>query len=503
MRVYKARLQSFAHYIFAALLLTPIAVSPIMGDDLTAPFTIWNWTQGSVSQTLIPLDFGHHFNFIGAQISYFWNFTWILFGTEWWAGNHFEFYVVTKLMCFLLALMSINRLLKKTTRLKNPKMLTTLVFVALIQHHAIWSNDPVSNFPLAGYPVAALGIFSIVAINQSVVRRSWRAVVLASLILFFSVFYYELNLALLPVVAIHAYRSKIWTRIPWKQISWKIGMLISASFALLIMCSAYVMFQYISSHGSYPGTSINLDSRKILKTFVFQFYSLLPFANTYLGSEYISQSHLIYTAIIVVLGSCLCLPLIILANRNIGLSKKNRLLENKKKSRQKIQTQGIEPRSIATDLLVYLFFAFLIMSLVPKYQDEISQPGRVYMSFAIGHVVATCLILLSCFCLPKASAVHLQKIRQKIITLATVPVVVANLFFNHQLVSVLNERVSESKGLITAWDGGVADEICDALKAWAQGSWPEYYKVAMVEDLQETFRLSRGTDMCFPEISVK
>ena len=153
---------------YSTVLLFPILSSPLVADDFAAPFYQfksigfgitpavqygWNNAYGGVNFRILGMPLGSVIHFLYVDLAGRFG---IRISTS---------YFITKLVIYLgigiVTAWVCNELLRLAgKRLSNWTVLfvsSSVVFVSL-QNHAMWSNDPVSGYPLAGFGSVILGL---------------------------------------------------------------------------------------------------------------------------------------------------------------------------------------------------------------------------------------------------------------------------------------------------------------------------------------------------------
>jgi hypothetical protein len=121
-------------------------------------------------------------------------------------------------------------------------------------------------------------------------------------------------------------------------------------------------------------------------------------------------------------------------------------------------------------------------------------PGQVYLYYAVGVVcVAVLLAGAAIAVLPRLGPV--PQVGAVLLAGAYLAVQVP---LNWHLATISANAYTANRNLSTA----AADESvdaqtrCDTLLDWARRPWPEYYRDAVVEDVQEDFERAFGADFC-------
>ena len=215
-------IKSFLYMAYSTVLLFPILSTPLVADDFAAPFYQfnsagpgavsalkygWNNAYGGVNFRILGMPFGTfiHFLYVDLASRFGVQITTSYFITK--LAVYLGIGIVTGMLCGEL-LRLIGKVLSNWTVLF---VSSTVIFVS-IQNHGMWSNDPVSGYPLAGFGSVIFGL-AVLACSLRTVRLGISASRIAGLTILTttSVLYYELNVGIIigvaPLLAIATLRS--------------------------------------------------------------------------------------------------------------------------------------------------------------------------------------------------------------------------------------------------------------------------------------------------------
>ena len=462
------------YFIGSWCLLYPILVTPLIADDFLNPFLQFSITGGGYWESVV---FGWDSAFNGASMRLTGNVTSAFLHNLWidLAGRSLvdlsTFYAIQKYIVFILcgfslayftgaALLALGHkvaLLKRT-------FLCSFVLFSTLQIHGLWSNDPVSSYPMTGFLVAAMGFFilgwaSYTSRNPSILRLS---ILFVSCVL--SVFYYEtlvsVGLLTFPILMSSVTRSN-W-RWPLHRIL-KLGLPAIATF----LCIVFSRMHTAAEAQNYGGTTVLVNEKTFL-TFFFGLASSLPASAWQVTSEFLATDFHFHL-----------LPTLTVFTATLAA------LWHFPKVSQFTQTPTTKNSVLLASLLLSLlgFWAFSVglQSLTEKVQNETGKLGYVYSYYAVGAasfavVISVLFILMS------------QKSRRTKTFLFSVVLIFVTV--QNSITWNISERMSLSlipnRTLLAEFSNfGIEPMRCQALRNWAAGNWPSYYEDNMIAGLQE------------------
>jgi hypothetical protein len=448
--------------------LYKILTAPIIGDDFLSPFAFWRSVNGGFKDAVFvgfEQGINGHFNFLGRLLSGLWNYLWVI-NYEIGILSHSQYYSISKLLSLCIALFAIVFCLNKLNPNQSKLLLTSItivIFFATIQYHGLWSNDPVSSYPILGYPSGALGFLSIVYFMRTFDKSreiKFKQILYVSSFMLFSILFYELNLSLVLVLGIlmlEKYRKTLKKALI-------IGMLGLILFSTIIF--------YSQKNNDYSGTQIKL-SIEFFKSFFLSLFALVPFANlplTFLASK---NDH--FSIIFVVIFTGLCLSLFTFVKFFFsGSTYRNSICESL------IRTKYF---------VLYALGAAVIQSLLSKSQSDLKLLGHVYIAYSVMHMTL-CLIVVQVL-------IKLPELKKKIILhLFVFFMLVTQSLVNFVSIQKAQQFYSENVRIIDLLESRSESERCLGLNEWISHGWPVLYRDDFKFSLQSTFEQVKGKPFC-------
>lgn len=458
----------------------PIIMSPIVGDDLINPFDLYRQTDGSLIQVIkYSLDWGTYVHIApaGMLTGGLWNYSWIV-SQELIGLNHQTFYTLTKVIIYTLFVFTLQRLIKTLLPQAFSKrglveILSVLSVSALVQIHGLWSNDPVTNYPLAGMLSTIIGTWCIISFVDLMDRYTTTRFYFTSSILLISSLWYEMNLGLLIALPVYYMIKRRSLKNQGVNASFRIRRLIAMIGVPLSIYLALRIANFDAAE-KYDGTTIRLGIDSI-QTWVLLNISWIPFANLY-TANYLNiplnfKGGLIFTVQVTFL-----ITAIWYVARNL---KRKSIFKN---------VQKIENHSLLHKMLPFILYAFSATashSITPKYQNEINVLGQVYMSYSV------VLMVVSAFL-----CVLILMTNSQALILLVGGIAMANLAINTSISQTFNLSMDKNNQLIASFDNGDSQARCDALEKWKSMNWPEYYRDGMELGLEYTFKKNENSSFC-------
>jgi hypothetical protein len=472
------RLNSFLswslYFLSTWCLLYPILVTPLVADDFLNPFSQYSNTKGGYWNSIV---YGWDTAFNGASMRLSGNVVGAVLNNLWLdlAGNSIiglsTFYAVQKYLVFILCGLSLSYFFgailvsfgREISFLKRT-FLCSFIFFATLQIHGLWSNDPVSSYPMSGFMVAAIGFGLLgwaanTSLNPSILRISTLAV---SCIL--SVLYYEIlvgvGLLSLPILFSSLSRKTFHKSGP------KIFLYSIPAITTLLTITISRLHSSGQSE-TYGGTTVTFGS-KILKTFSFGVVSSLPASAWRVTSQFLGEG------VELKLISVLTIFILVI----VGLWELPTTADF-----SRVSTSRRLPLFVVLimSLIGFWFFAVGLQSLTEKVQNETGKLGYVYSYYAIGAASVAVLIALGIV------VVSQKSFRLRVIVFSGFLLFVT---IQGSVTWRVSEQMSKSlvpnRTLLAVFSNfDVLPKRCDALRIWSAGNWPVYYEDAMIRGLQE------------------
>lgn len=487
-------LKTFLYIAYSTILLFPILSTPIVADDFAAPFYQfdaagsgltpavkygWDAAYGGINFRILGMPFGSLIHFLYVDLAG-------RFGIQISTS-----YFITKLGIYLgvgiVAAWVCNQLLrlagKRLSRWTVLFVTSTATFVSL-QNHALWSNDPVASYPLAGFGSVILGLAVLgYSLRTATLGITSKRIAILSILTTTSVLYYELNVGIImgiaPLLTIFALR-----RAPDEQSSFfsKSKSLVIVSIPCAIPALALLWGRNLSGSAAqtYGGTTIRLGIRS-LHAFLNGMISTLPGSAWVLSKETLGGSVGFIAEV---------LPIVALLVFVVSVF----LYSETQKAKQK---QIFDIWLFATGFIALLVFWFVgvgVQSITVKVQDESPRIGYVYTYYAIGATVVA--LLISMAILYFGSSLRM-KTSTVVVTLVLTVVASCQLTINWRLMDKMHAVLEPNRALIAAFSSqATIPHRCRALLDWSNGGWPDYYEVGMINGLQDAYRHYHHEEFC-------
>ena len=360
---------------------------------------------------------------------------------------------------------------------------STVIFVSL-QNHGVWSNDPVSGYPLAGFGSVILGL-AVLVCSLRTIRLGITAsrITVLTIVTTTSVLYYELNVGMImgitPLLVISAIRHA-----PDAQTSIfsRFKKLLLVSIPCFVPALALIWGRILSgsSTQSYGGTTVRLGSQAI-HTFLNGIISTFPGSAWALSRESLGGS-------INVLAGVFPIVAILVVVVTMFLYSESQQTRAKQKFDAWLVTAGL------TSLLIFWFVGVGVQSVTSKVQDESPRIGYVYTYYAIGATVVALLISLAVLYFGP-----LLRIKSSIVVAALILSVIAScqLTVNWRLMDKMYSSLEPNRALLVAFSSQTSIPYrCRALLDWSNGGWPDYYEEGMINGLQAAYNHYHHEDFC-------
>jgi hypothetical protein len=463
----------------------PLVKTPLIADDfgiaLGQSFRVnqswpdqWDLAWSSIFS-------GTHFNLIGNFIAMLWIKLWISLSVTFDLNLHLGFWVLKVLVMAGTAL-SIAWFASKHFLLpiRYSIIASTLLFSTLIQIHAPWSNDPVTNFTLAGFFVVPFALFAISSYIVFLEKQTLRWLVISFSTGLLATLIYEINFAIVGFQVVFLFTFLIAAKFKGSSLQRKSLIFLSAPSGLLIFC-VYVLRSFAADDAeNYGGTSISISLRT-LTTFAYNMISSLPFSAFFKSIGYVNGSAFSKLNLILVV-TFIALMSYLLSQTFI---RRAVILEKLEKA------NPVSNTVISVGLLFWIFSGVGIQSITSKIQMETHSIGSVYTFYAVSYVGLT-LILLA----------NLRFFFRKEILLIfsafmLVGLTALQLQINLGLKVWLNQNLQPNMNLVALATGeSTPVERCAALEVWLAGSWPEYYESETVVGLNMYSMLENNEEFC-------
>lgn len=490
------------YLVVSTIVLYPVLASPVIADDLFNPFGQFDEAGGGLPAALgfawDGATGGSSFRILGNPVGAAYNWFWLEAAAR-LGLSITTFFAVTKFVVFVLTAAAIGwtwvqlqRFAQRSViELRDAILWVSLVLFSTVQVHAVWSNDPVANYPLAGYAAAALGFLVIGAAARFAASREPRAAVVASATAIVSVSYYEMNvgavlaasLILAAAVVADRRRSSRW------DLRFLVGAVsIPALPAALVLAGRFVTADQAAS---YAGTTVRLDGAPV--TFARGLVTSLPGTAWPRSIDALGgQVGLVFF----VFGTTL---LVIAAVRwwwsgTIGAGGSAARSEDAARLEPESSDTPVDAPSpwpgvvVVLAVATYAAFAVALQSITVKVQDEAPGVGYVYTWYAMSSsAVALGIAVLGRRCVRTLRGGRNATARLLVVAAAVSVLFVQNTV-NWRLTQQLTTSYSANRRVLDAYDDDVPVVVrCAALVQWTSARWPQYYRDGIVDGLQESF----------------
>ncbi len=427
---------------------------------------------------------GINFRIIGSLIGSAFNWLWLTLSAKFGISLS-TIYGALKFITFVLCAASVARFwwvassqYGRGIRYRDALVMTSLALFGSIQIHALWSNDPVASYPLAGYGGTAVGFAVIAAAVFAAKRSTWRAYLGGTAIALASVLYYEINVGAVIGAGVVLAAGCWLRRRDHRALVRDLGR--SALF-VGVPAAALLTGRLITGDNTanYGGTVVRLAGwgRSML----------LGIGGSLPGSAWRLSNR--------ALGGQLRPPLFALVVATVLLV----LVLWWARSARPSLVVGTESgtrtmrMAIVAATLAYGLFAVGIQTVTEKVQNEGQELGHVYTFYA----VTSCVVALG---LAVATRGLLRPDRKRLRLLAAaagVAFLVGQSTINWRLSNLMNDLFVPNRQLLDAFDADVSSgSRCQALATWAAGPWPAYYEDGMVNGLQDAYRYYFDEPFC-------
>lgn len=487
-------LKTFLYMAYSTVLLFPILSTPLVADDFAAPFYQfhaagfgitpavkygWDSAYGGINFRILGSPFGSliHFFYVDLAGRFGIPISTSYFITK--LGVYLGVGIVAAWVCNQLLRLAGKRLSQWTVLFVT----STVTFVSL-QNHALWSNDPVVSYPLAGFGSVILGLAVLgYSLKTAILGITSRRIAILSTLTTASVLYYEINVGMImgiaPLFVIVALRRAADDQSLFFS---KSKNLVFVSIPCVIPALVLLWGRNLSGSAAqlYGGTTIRLGIRS-LHTFVNGMMSTLP------GSAWVLSKETLGGSVRFIAGVLPVVVLLILVVTWFLYSE----------AHQAKQKRTFDGWLFATGLIALLIFWFIgvgLQSITMKVQDESPRIGYVYTYYAVGATVVALVVSMAILYFGSP-----LRMKTSTVVVAIVLTVVAScqLTVNWRLLDRMHAAFEPSRALIAAFSSqATVPYRCRALLDWSNGGWPDYYEVGMIAGLQDAYRHYHREEFC-------
>lgn len=485
----------------SVVVLFPVLATPVIADDLFNPFGQFDVVgPGPISALNFGWDGatnGASFRITGNPIGALYNWLWLTVGAQ-LGVSLTTFFAITKLVVFVSVVAAIAWSWHHASRLyaRRPISLGTAmgwVSVALfgsVQIHAGWSNDPVADYPLAGYGAAALGFVTIGAAARLARSRRMVDTIAAAAAGSLAVTYYEMNVgavigatAFLAVVLVSDARLGRFDHVYAAR-----ALIVPVLPAALVVAGRFVTSE--QSAANYSGTTVRLEGAAT--TFARGAWSSLPASAWRLAIDHLGGQ---LGVVFFVFGAVLLVALAVRWLCLVGEPTSDAAADIVSSTRH---DEPLDPGSGSSErapdrwagvgftcaVAVYAVFSLALQSVTVKVQDEAPAIGYVYTWYAMTSSAVALLIAV----VARRVAARPRGLAKTLAIALAIGLLFVQNTVNWRLSEQLNRDFGANRHLLDAFDPATSvDERCDTLVQWQSIRWPAYYEGGIVDGLQESF----------------
>jgi hypothetical protein len=456
--------------------LHPVLTTVVVADDLIGPFSMYIDAGPGLMDNLragwAAASYGH-FNYLGQLIGGFINWAWmqlmingIRFSTIYYFSKLFVFILVVFASCS--AITSLARLWGDQIEVQKLRVFVALAMIATFQLHLVWSNDPVASYPMSGYASVVVGLwalkFAAIALQDP---ESIRKAVLASTSFLCAVLYYEMNVALVPAIAILAV-SYVISESTRRKNTMRTLFRTSLVYVIPGLLVLELQRQNAIESIAYDGTAIRY-SNEFFGTFFRLMASSLPYSSWHLASDWVvnfpsPDKHI-----------RLFVVFILLALFSFWYSSR----------RMKRNSNFHWFWWSCPVLFTYWAAATAIQSSTIKVQNEATRIGYVYNFYAIGSLAVSILLAFLMY-------IFFSRVRRLIVRLPFLAVVVilclGQIHVNESIQEKHFNMLPQSRNLLVSFtERWPIESRCGWLEEWLRMGWPIYYSNAMASGLERVY----------------
>ena len=475
------RSTAVAFYLVSSfLLLYPVLSTPVVADDLLNPFS---QTAEGGSSLPAALEYswrgattGAGFRIVGGAVGSAFNWLWLTVSATFDVSLS-TLYGLTKFVVLVICAASIARFWWIASReygrgieYWDALVLTSLALFGTLQIHALWSNDPVTSYPIAGYGSAALGfavMSSAVLANRN---ETWRSYVVGAAVATVAVLYYEINIGAVIGAAV------ILSAGAWLQRSDRRKVALHLARSAIFVGVPAVMVLYGRTvtgprSNTYSGTQVRTSGA--IRAFLLGVGGVLPGAAWRLSIRALGGR---VPLVFFVFGLVLFLAW---------------MLRWWAQSYRHLVSESVGHSRFARAALVfatvgYGVFAITLQSITVKTQDETRELGYVYTFYAIGSSVIALGIAIS---IRSISLRWSGAALRYLLCVFALGFILVQSTVNWGLSEQLNRDYAVNRRLLDSFDQDVQQvERCNAFAAWAVVPWPAYYRAGMRNGLQAAYQ---------------
>jgi hypothetical protein len=465
--------------------LRPILTTVIVADDLIGPFSMAvEAGAGFVDHLRVSWEAASygHFNYFGQIVGGIVNWSWMQLMLH---GIRFStIYFFTKLLVFVAVIYAASSTIKGVSRLwggeidkKKLRLLLTFAMIGSLQLHLVWSNDPVASYPMSGYASVVVGLIALTMAASSLHDpTSIRKAFFAATSLFLAIVYYEMNIALIPAIAILTV-TYVFSSQERRTRAFRTVLRTSMIYLVPALLVLELQRRNAAESVAYDGTAIRL-SGSMLTTFARLIISSLPYSSWHLASDWIADFPSISDHFV-----------LLFAFGVIAIT----ILFVELRKQTTVATSRVMWWSVPM-LVTYWFAATGIQSSTVKVQNEATQIGYVYNFYAIGSIAVS---VVAAFVLYSFFANPLKLIRAVPVTFLLIVLCIGQIHVNESIQEKHYQMLPQTRNLLVSFtEQWPLEARCGWLDEWLKMGWPTYYSNAMVSGLERSYSEEFNQPFC-------
>lgn len=484
-------LKSIKNFLLVSLLLTiglrPILTTVVVADDLIGPFSMFvNSGPGLLNhlrEGWEAASYGH-FNYVGQLIGGLVNWTWMQLMLN--GIRYSTIYFFTKLFIYIALVYAATSSLSAIAKLwgykvNNHRMqiFLALSLIATLQLHLVWSNDPVASYPMSGYASVVIGLIALKMCADFLSNPvSISRCILAAGSLLFAILYYEMNIALIPAIAILTL-TYVLTNCEHQTTPAKTILRVAIIYAIPALLVVELQRRNAGESVAYEGTAIRLAG-SMVSTFGRLTVSSMPYSSWHLATDWIIDfQHFTKYLTLFFLFSFVTIGTVWQARARMT------------------ETSPAKHRVLwwwLPTFLTYWTAATAIQSSTVKVQNEAKRIGYVYNFYSVGSLVCALSIAAALY-------IYFSKNRPVIRTLPIIAVIlslcISQMYINQSIQEQHFKMLPQNRNLLVSFSERWPKEArCSALETWLQMGWPTYYSNAMTTGLERSFKHEFDEPFC-------
>lgn len=467
--------------------LRPILTTVVVADDFIGPFSMFTDAGPAIMDHLRvsweAASYGH-FNYVGQLIGGLVNWTWMQLMLN--GIRYSTIYFFTKLFIYIAVVYAATSSLSAIAKLwdyqinnNRMRIFLALSLIATLQLHLVWSNDPVASYPMSGYASVVFGLIALKMCADFLINPlSISRCIFAAGSLLFAILYYEMNIALIPAIAILTF-SYVLTNRERRSTAVKTILRVGMIYAIPALLVVELQRRNAGDSVAYEGTAIRLAG-SMVSTFGKLTVSSMPFSSWHLAGDWIIDfQHITNYLVLFFLFSFVAIGAVW-------------------QIRARVTESGTAKHRVLwwwlPTFLTYWTAATAIQSSTVKVQNEAKRIGYVYNFYSVGSLVCALSIAAALY-------IYFSKNRPVVKTLPIIAVIlslcISQMYINQSIQEQHFKMLPQNRNLLVSFSERWPKEArCSALETWLQMGWPTYYSNAMTTGLERSFKHEFGEPFC-------